>query len=38
MRTLLDEAREFAAAMPPKKTFLQWHYRFVDASDAVSAK
>lgn len=38
MRTLLEEAREFAAAMPPKKTFLQWHYRFVDASDAVNAK
>lgn len=38
MKTLLDEAREFASAVPPKKTFLQWHYRFVDASDAVAAK
>lgn len=34
MRTLLDEARDFAAAVPPKKTFLQWRYRFVDSSDA----
>lgn len=38
MQTLLEEAREFAAAVPPKKTFLQWNYRFVDASDAVTAK
>lgn len=38
MRTLLDEAREFAAAVPPKKTFLQWNYRFVESSDAVGAK
>ena len=38
MQTLLDEAREFAATVPPKKTFLQWSYRFVDASDAVAAK
>lgn len=38
MQTLLDEARDFAATLPPKKTFLQWRYRFVDASDAVAAK
>lgn len=38
MRTLLDEAREFAMSAPPKKTFLQWNYRFVDASDAIPAK
>lgn len=38
MQTLLDEAREFAASVPPKKTFLQWNYRFVDASDAVAVK
>ena len=38
MQTLLDEARDFAAVVPPKKTFLQWSYRFVDASDAVPAK
>lgn len=38
MRTLLDEARDFAASLPPKKTFLQWRYRFVDASDAMSVK
>lgn len=36
MATLLDEAKEFAAMMPPKKTFLQWKYRFVDASDALA--
>lgn len=38
MRVLLAEAREFATAVPRKKTFLQWHYRFVDASDAVAAR
>lgn len=38
MQTLLEEAREFAASVPPKKTFLQWSYRFVDSSDAVPAK
>ncbi len=38
MRTLLDEAREFAAAVPPKKTFLQRHYRFIDVGDAVNTK
>lgn len=38
MRTLLDEARDFSASLPPKKTFLQWHYRFVDSSDAVNVK
>jgi CheY-like chemotaxis protein len=38
MRTILDEAKEFALLPAPKKTFLQWNYRFVDASDAVPAK
>lgn len=38
MRAVLDEAREFAAALPPKKTFLQWSYRFVDSSDTVSSR
>lgn len=38
MRTVLDEAIEFALAAPPKKTFVQWSYRFVDAADAVGAK
>ena len=38
MRTVLEEAREFALLASPKKTFLQWSYRFVDASDAVPAK
>ncbi len=32
MLTVLNEAREFAAAAPPKKTFLQWHYRFIDSN------
>jgi CheY-like chemotaxis protein len=38
MKTVLDEAREFALLDSPKKTFLQWSYRFVEASDAVAAK
>lgn len=38
MQTVLDEARDFALLPSPKKTFLQWSYRFVGASDAVSAK
>ncbi len=38
MRAVLDEAREFAASLPPKKTFLQWSYRFVDSADAIAAK
>jgi CheY-like chemotaxis protein len=38
MMTVLEEAREFALLESPKKTFLQWSYRFVDASDAVVAK
>lgn len=38
MRTVLDEAVAFALASPPKKTFVQWSYRFVDAADAVAAK
>jgi CheY-like chemotaxis protein len=38
MQTVLEEAREFALLPPPKKTFLQWSYRFVDSSDAVAAK
>lgn len=31
MRTVIEEAIAFAAVLPPKKTFLQWHYRFVDS-------
>ncbi len=31
MQTVLAQAIEFAAAVPPKKTFLQWSYRFVDS-------
>jgi CheY-like chemotaxis protein len=36
MRTVLNEALEYAASAPPKKTFLQWTYRFVDARDAAA--
>ena len=32
METVLQQALDFAAAVPPKKTFLQWSYRFVDAA------
>jgi CheY-like chemotaxis protein len=38
MQIVLDEAREFALIPPPKKSFLQWNYRFVESSDAVPAK
>ena len=38
MRAILDEAKEFALLPSPKKTFVQWSYRFIDASDAVAAK
>lgn len=39
MQTVLQQAIEFAATVPPKKTFLQWTYRFVDAASApVAAK
>ena len=38
MRTTLDEAKEFALLPPPKKTFVQWSYRFIDSTDAVAAK
>jgi CheY-like chemotaxis protein len=31
MQTVLQQAIEFAATTPPKKTFLQWTYRFVDS-------
>lgn len=37
MRAVLDEARDFAASLPPKKTFLQWSYRFVDSSQPAEA-
>lgn len=40
MRTLLLEAQEFAAPESGRKTFLQWHYRFIDsaAPAAIGAK
>jgi CheY-like chemotaxis protein len=38
MQTVLEEAKEFALLPGPKKTFVQWSYRFVESSDAVTAK
>lgn len=39
MRTVLDQAIEFAEVVPPKKTFLQWSYRFIDSPNvALAAK
>lgn len=38
MCTVLEEAAEFAATTPPKKTFLQWQYRFIDSSATASVK
>ena len=38
MQTILDEARDFALLPGPKKTFVQWSYRFVGLSDAVTVK
>lgn len=35
MQTVLQQAIDFAAMVPPKKTFLQWSYRFVESSDAL---
>jgi CheY-like chemotaxis protein len=35
MQTVLQEAQDFVLLPAPKKTFLQWSYRFVEASDAV---
>ena len=34
MQTVLQEGRDFALLPSPKKTFVQWSYRFVEASDA----
>jgi CheY-like chemotaxis protein len=38
MQPVLAEAKSFAATVPPKKTFLQWSYRFIDSRDAVAAR
>ena len=38
MRTTLEEAKEFSLLPAPKKTFLQWSYRFIDSSDALAVK
>ena len=38
MRTVLEQAIEFAAVVPPKKTFLQWSYRFIDSPSPTAAE
>ena len=38
MQTVLDEASEFALLAGPKKTFVQWNYRFVECCETVPAK
>jgi len=38
MQTVLEEAKEFALLDSTKKSFLQWSYRFVESSEAVTAK
>jgi CheY-like chemotaxis protein len=38
MEAVLKEAKDFALLAPPKKSFVQWSYRFIDSSDAVPAK
>lgn len=38
MRVILDEARAFALLPAPKKSFLQWSYRFVDSQDPLAAR
>jgi CheY-like chemotaxis protein len=37
MRTVLDQAIDFSRVLPPKKTFLQWSYRFIDSPNAMLA-
>lgn len=34
MQTVLEESLRFADTAPPKKTFLQWTYRFIDSAPA----
>jgi CheY-like chemotaxis protein len=38
MSTVLEEAIEFARATPPKKTFVQWSYRFIDSAEPLAVK
>ena len=38
MHTVLEESHAFAATLPPKKTFLQWQYRFIDCGSAAAVK
>lgn len=37
MTTLLHEAQDFARTAPPRKTFVQWHYRFITSRNATSS-
>jgi CheY-like chemotaxis protein len=37
MGTVLEQAIEFAQMVPPKKTFLQWSYRFIDSPNGAVA-
>jgi CheY-like chemotaxis protein len=37
MATLLAEAQDFANSAPPRKTFVQWHYRFITSRNPFSA-
>lgn len=38
MQTVLEEAIEFSMSPSPRRTFLQWSYRFVDSPEPVGAK
>ena len=38
MKSILEESRDLALLPAPKKSFVQWNYRFIDCSDAVPAK
>lgn len=37
MRTILDQAQEFWLLPAPKKSFVQWNYRFVGTNDPAPA-
>lgn len=38
MQTVLDEALEFSLSPEPRRTFLQWSYRFVDVPEPTFMK
>lgn len=38
MQTVLEEALEFSRSPEPRRTFLQWSYRFVDNNEPVAVK